>query len=215
MKDYIILLGGGLCILIVIYSILIKSRGEGFSDTILKDGDKGSDAWYEKGSKGSKGEYKKVGTRITPSVTSPSDRKEYKGQGSGSESGSNGGYGGSNGGSNGGYGGYGGSNGSHGGYGGSNGSNGGYGGSSGGGGGQAASPIKNTMNIADILPRASKDVGDITLDYKPPIAGVAEDATPAKLKPPIVANVNDRINEDICRNVMNCVSVKKQSINLD
>jgi hypothetical protein len=81
MKDYIILLGGALCILIVIYSIVIKSRDEGFTDDVfLKDGDRGSDGWFEKGSKG---QYRKVGTRTESSVTPPPDRKEAKGQGSG------------------------------------------------------------------------------------------------------------------------------------
>jgi hypothetical protein len=84
------------------------------------------------------------------------------------------------------------------------------------------------LNIGNISQAASTRPGDageeqhdITVDYKPPIGGVAEDAAPAKLskKPPIekpvVANVNDRINEDICRSVMRCVPVKKQSTNLD
>jgi hypothetical protein len=199
MKEYIILLGAVLCILIVIYSILIKSRDEGFTDTILKDGDRGSDAWYEKGSKG---QYTKVGTRTGSAVTPPPDRKESNSQGSkGSGSGSGGSGSGAPGRS-----------------------------SAPGapGGGSAAPPIKNTMNIGSISQAAStrpQDAGeerhDITLDYKPPIGGVAEDAAPAKLskKPPIekpvVANVNDRINEDICRSVMHCVPVKKQSTNLD
>jgi hypothetical protein len=214
MKDYIILLGGALCILIVIYSIVIKSRDEGFTDDVfLKDGDRGSDGWFEKGSKG---QYRKVGTRTGSSVTPPPDRKEARGQGSGGSGSGSGGSG--SGGS-----GYGLGSGLGSGGSGSSGNN-----RQGGGGGQAAPPIKNTLNIGNISQAAGTRPGDageeqhdITLDYKPPIGGVAEDAAPAKLskKPPIekpvVANVNDRINEDICRSVMHCVPVKKQSTNLD
>ena len=212
MKEYIILLGAVLCILIVIYSILIKSRDEGFTDVVLMDGDRGSDGWFEKGTRG---QYRKVGTRTGSPVTPPPDRKESNSQRS---SGSGSGSGGSG-------------SGAALAPGGSSApaaprAPGAAGGSS--RGGQAAPPIKNTMNIGSISQAAStrpQDAGeerhDITLDYKPPIGGVAEDAAPAKLskKPPIekpvVANVNDRINEDICRSVMHCVPVKKQSTNLD
>ena len=214
MKDYIILLGGALCILIVIYSILIKSRDEGFTDDFLMDGDRGSDGWFEKGTRG---DHRRMGTRTGSPVTPPPDRKEAKAQGSKGTSAPRG-------------------------SGASTASTvsaapGGSAASTASaapsaprssGGGQAAPPIKNTMNIGSISQGAStrlQDAGeeshDITLDYKPPVGGVAEDAAPAKLskKPPIekpvVANVNDRINEDICRNVMHCVPVKKQSSNLD
>jgi hypothetical protein len=217
MKDYIILLGGALCILILLYSIIIKSRDEGFTDDFLMDGDRGSDAWFEKGTRG---DHRKLGTRTGSSVTPPPDRKEVKGQGSGGSGRSGGSRTGSGSGTV------------------SESESGRATGRGTGsesskqavkqGGGQAAPPIKNTMNIGNISQAPSTRPGDageeqhdITLDYKPPTAGVAEDAAPAKLskKPPIekpvVANVNDRINEDICRNVMHCVPVKKQTTNLD
>jgi len=79
----------------------------------------------------------------------------------------------------------------------------------------------NIGNISDGPGSSPRDAGseqhDIDLNYTPSDAGVAQDAAPARLSKkatsvppiatPVTANVNKRVNQDICRNVMNCTPI--------